>query len=64
MFEHADLIGWTLAVLAIGYAVWTDRRAGKRLDISRTLALSLLSLASRARTGTRSLPRSMTFFEN
>jgi hypothetical protein len=41
VFEHADRIGWALAVLAIAYAVWIDRRAGKRLDIAHAGLVSI-----------------------
>jgi hypothetical protein len=41
VFKQADWIGWALAVLALGYAVWTERRAKHRLDIAHAGLVSL-----------------------
>lgn len=38
---HTDLIGWGLAIVSLGYAICTNRRAKQRLDIAHAGLVSL-----------------------
>lgn len=41
MFEHADLVGWLIGILAIFYAVWTEHKSRQRRDLAHAALVAL-----------------------